>query len=82
MNSPDRLILRVEVEEVITKGDIIEDYPENGRGHSCLMMAHVFTERVIHVVCAPKKEYLTVISAYLPHPDKWESDLSTRESKE
>ena len=78
MNSPDRLILRKEIEEVIIKGDVIEDYPEDARGHSGLIMANVSTGRVVHVVCAPKQEYLTVISAYLPNPDKWQADMKTR----
>ncbi|MBI1922749.1 DUF4258 domain-containing protein [Candidatus Poribacteria bacterium] len=82
MNRSDRLISRHEVIEVIVHGEIIEDYPEDVRGHSCLLMALVTTGRVIHVVCAPKEEYLTIVSAYIPSPDKWESDFKTRKLKE
>ncbi len=82
MNRPDRLITRHEVIEVILHGEIIEDYPEDVRGHSCLLMALVSTGRVIHVVCAPKRDYLTIISAYIPSPDRWESDFKTRKPKE
>ncbi|MBF0289806.1 MAG: DUF4258 domain-containing protein [SAR324 cluster bacterium] len=78
LNSPNRLILRKEVEEVTNKRDIIENYPEDARGHSSLMMARVTTEQVIHIVCAPKQEYLAVISTYLPNLDKWEVDLKIR----
>jgi hypothetical protein len=78
MNRPDRLITRSEVREVILHGEIIEDYPEDVRGHSCLLMALVTTGRVIHLVCAPKTSYLTIISAYIPSADKWESDFKTR----
>ena len=34
--------------------------------------------RSIHVVCQPKHEYLAIITAYVPSPDEWESDLKTR----
>jgi len=37
MARPDRMILEEEVQEVIFTGEIIEDYPEDIRGHSCLM---------------------------------------------
>jgi len=35
MNLPERMITK---EEVILNGEIIEDYPDDIRGHSCLMM--------------------------------------------
>ncbi len=82
MNRPDRLIARHEVIEVILQGEIIEDYPEDVRGHSCLLMASVSTGRVIHVVCAPKRDYLTIISAYIPSPDRWENDFRARRPRE
>lgn len=34
--------------------------------------------RTIHVVCAPKKDYLAVITAYIPTLDKWEKDFKCR----
>lgn len=78
---PDRMITKEEVRETILQGEIIEDYPEDTRGHSCLLMAFVATKRIIHVVCSPKQEYLTIISAYLPNADQWASDFKTRKSK-
>ena len=82
MNRPERLITRHEVREVILHGELIEDYPEDVRGHSCLLMALATTGRVVHVVCAPKKEYITIISAYIPSPDRWKNDFKTRKPKE
>jgi hypothetical protein len=78
MMQPDRMISRAEVREVVLTGEIIEDYPEDARGHSCLMLGATSAGRPIHVVCAPKKEYLAIISAYPPDPEKWEADLKTR----
>ncbi|MDQ3918414.1 MAG: DUF4258 domain-containing protein [Acidobacteriota bacterium] len=35
MSRPDRLITTAEIRRVIERGEIIEDYPEDVRGHSC-----------------------------------------------
>lgn len=59
-------------------GEIIEDYPEDVRGHSCLILGPGESGRQIHVVCAPKTGYLAIITAYLPEADEWDSDLKTR----
>lgn len=75
---PDRMISRQEIETVIYTGEIIEDYPEDVRGHSCLVLGLGDNTRPIHIVCAPKDEYLTIISAYLPIPEKWSADFKRR----
>jgi len=54
MARPDRMITTDEVKKVVFNGEIIEEYPENSRGESCLI-CHNFAERFLHVVCAPKK---------------------------
>ena len=77
MSRPDRMITTDEVREAVLSGKIIEEYPEDQRGESCLVM-HTTQNRIIHVVCAPKAEYLAVITAYLPSPDQWSSDFKTR----
>jgi len=38
MSRPDRMISTADVRKVIEEGEIIEDYPEDSRGHSCLML--------------------------------------------
>lgn len=38
MNSPDRMISTEEVRDVISHGVLVENYPEDVRGHSCLML--------------------------------------------
>lgn len=37
MTHPEQMISTSEVRKVILEGEIIEDYPEDARGHSCLM---------------------------------------------
>ena len=63
MNAPERMIKKGEVYEAIENGQVVEDYPSDPRGHSCLIEARV-ADRTIHVVCAPKDEYLAIITVY------------------
>jgi hypothetical protein len=77
MNSPERMISTQEVRAVILHGELIEDYPDDVRGHSCLMLGRGM-DRPVHVVCAPKRDYLAVITAYLPSAEQWASDWRTR----
>jgi hypothetical protein len=37
--------------------------------------------RPVHVVCAPKEEYLAIITSYIPSLKKWEADYKTRRKK-
>ena len=61
MNYPERMIATIEVRNVLFHGEIIEEYPEDVRGHSCLMLGYGAENRPIHVVCAPKDDYLVII---------------------
>ena len=72
------MITTGEVRSVISEGEVIEDYPEDSRGHSCLILGEGEDGRRIHVVCSPKEDYLAIITAYLPAPDMWEDDSRTR----
>ncbi len=38
MSRPDRMISTADVRKVIEEGEVIEDYPEDARGHSCLIL--------------------------------------------
>ena len=77
MSRPDRMITTDEIKEAVLSGEVIEEYPEDQRGESCLVF-HAKQNRVIHVVCAPKNEYLAIITAYLPAPELWLSDFKSR----
>jgi hypothetical protein len=41
----------IEIKEALLSGKIIEDYPEDKRGHSCLVQGKTLTGRDIHAVC-------------------------------
>jgi len=81
MNTPDRMIATQEVRAAIFHGAVIEDYPADARGHSCLILGRGTGGRPIHAVCAPKPDYLAVITAYLPSPEQWKPDWRTRREK-
>lgn len=78
MSRPDRMITAPEVRSVIEQGEVIEDYPEDQRGHSCLMIGYGNDGRPIHVVCSPEEDYLAIITAYIPDREQWENDFKTR----
>ena len=78
MSRPERMITPREVESVVTTGEVIEDYPNDPRGHSCLMLGRGDINRALHVVCSPKDEYLAIITAYLPDPGQWSPDFKRR----
>jgi hypothetical protein len=78
MSRPDRMISVQEVRRVVLRGEIVEDYPEDARGHSCLILGTGEAGRKIHVVCAPRREYLAIITAYVPERDEWDSEFRIR----
>lgn len=77
ISRPDRMISTDEIREAVFHGEVIEEYPHDQRGESCLLL-HVQPNRALHVVCAPKNEYLTVITAYIPSPEQWSADFKVR----
>jgi len=78
MSRPERMITPQEVERVVMTGELVEDYPHDSRGHSCLLLGFGDIGRAIHVVCSPKTDYLAVITAYLPDTDQWLPDYRRR----
>lgn len=78
MTRPERMITPQEVERVVMTGELVEDYPHDSRGHSCLLLGQGDMGRAIHVVCAPKTDYLAVITAYLPDATQWSPDYRRR----
>jgi len=43
------------------------------------MLGWIRDERPVHVVCAPKGDYLAVITAYAPDSGQWSPDFTRRE---
>ena len=76
-----RRIKAEDIEQVVETGTIIEAYPEDRRGPSCLILGFV-GKRPLHVVCGRlDAEEILVITAYEPDPAEWESDGKTRKRR-
>ena len=80
MARPKRMISPSEIRKVIANGEIIENYPGDVRGHSCLLMGEGEGGRPIHTVCTPKDDYLAIITAYIPSLEDWEEGFKERKS--
>jgi hypothetical protein len=78
MLRPERMISMAEVHHIVEHGELIEDYTDDVRRHSCLLLGYGGKGRPIHVVCSPKDEYLAVITVYLPRAEQWDDHFRTR----
>jgi hypothetical protein len=78
MSRPDRMITTSEVRNVVASGEVIENYPDDLRGPSCLILGYGEMGRPIHLVCSPKPDFLAIITAYLPNEDEWSDDFRVR----
>ena len=72
----DQTILREisvqDIRDVIRKGEIIEDYPDDKYGQSCLIFGITQHNRPIHIQCSyPSRSIVKVITAYEPNPALW-----------
>lgn len=57
--------------------EVIEDYPADPRGPSCLIHGSNSDGRILHIqVSYPPT--VTIITMYEPAADRWQSDLKTR----
>ncbi|NJN82160.1 MAG: DUF4258 domain-containing protein [Caldilineaceae bacterium] len=54
-----------QVEEALLDGKILEQYPDSGRGESCLVVGFS-GETPIHVVCGWRGEKIALITVYIP----------------
>ena len=70
-----------DIEEAVKTGNIIEEYPDDPRGYSCLILGLV-DERPLHVLCGRlDAEEVLIITAYEPDPQEWENNWRTRKKR-
>jgi hypothetical protein len=61
-----------ELRESIAHGELIEDYPNDKYGPSCLIFGFTHAMRPIHVQCSyPSRPLLKVITLYEPDSERW-----------
>lgn len=72
----DQSILRrisvKEMREAIASSQVIEDYPDDKYGPSCLVFGLTETNRPLHIQCShPSRPLIKIITLYEPGPDEW-----------
>ena len=61
-----------DLHDVIANGTVIEDYPEDKYGPSCLILGVTSKKRPIHIQCSyPSRPILKIITLYEPDPALW-----------
>jgi hypothetical protein len=68
----DEHILVEELEQSIMLGELLEDYPDDPRGHSCLILGFTQGDQPVHSVWGLLPDgRVRVITVYVPLPPKW-----------
>jgi len=70
----DRSVVRhigmQELRESVAKGEVIEDYPDDKYGPSCLVFGETAAGRPLHVQCShPTRTPVRIITLYEPTPE-------------
>ena len=67
-----------EVREIFVDGEVIEDYPQDKYGPSCLIFGKTKSGRPLHIQCSyPLRPLVKIITLYEPDPELWR-DFKTR----
>ncbi|MBE3573465.1 MAG: DUF4258 domain-containing protein [Moorella humiferrea] len=69
-----------DVAKILAHGEILEDYPNDPRGPSALVLGYTESGRPFHAVCAfDPSGTLLIITVYEPEPPKWENARTRRQ---
>lgn len=73
----------VDVIDATPSGEVIEDYPTDPRGASCLVLIVVGNDRPVHAVWAfdAGSGRAILITVYRPDPSRWSDDFRNRRRK-
>jgi hypothetical protein len=67
-----RRITVQELREAIMAGEVIEEYPNDKYGPSCLIFGFTIANRPLHVQCSyPSRTLVKIITLYEPKPKIW-----------
>ncbi len=75
-HATDQSILRdisiIEIRESVGNGEIIEDYPNDKYGPSCLIFGMTSSLRPLHIQCSyPNRSLVKIITVYEPNHAEW-----------
>jgi len=62
-----------EVEEALLFGRVLENYPDDRRGESCLVVGYSNSGIPVHIVCGERGDKLVIITVYIPSPPKFKT---------
>lgn len=77
----ERSTSRKDISNVLYKGRIIEQYPDDYPHPSCLIAGEDLNGKPLHIVVACNGSFLTMVTVYYPDLDTFENDLITRKEK-
>ena len=67
-----RQVTLQDMRETITAGEIIEDYPDDKYGPSCLILGYTQAGRPLHIQCSyPSRPLVKIITLYEPDANLW-----------
>ncbi len=72
-----RAVTEAETVEAILSGEIIEEYPKDKYGPSCLLYGRTQAGRALHVLCSLPPR-IRVITVYQPDPAEWLDERQRR----
>ena len=73
----ERDIREEDVAHVVSRGKVIENYPDDKPYPSCLLLGWL-NGRPIHVVSATTEHEIIIITVYEPDPARWQPDFEKR----
>jgi hypothetical protein len=80
------ILRRIQVQEVrdaIASGQVIEDYPDDRYGSSCLISGLTQDQRPIHVHCSyPSRPIIKIVTLYEPDPPRWNANFTQRRNSD
>lgn len=72
-----------DIESAVVSGEIIEQYPEDMRGPSCLVLGFSTKGRPVHLVIGfLSTGWVRIITVYVPNREEWEADWKTRKRRD
>ena len=66
-------LLVTEIEQAVIDGRVLEEYPDTGRGESCLIAGFSNEGKPIHIVCGLRGNFIVIITVYIPTPPKFKT---------
>ena len=77
--SIQRSIAPAEIQQAVADGEIIEDYPDDYYGPSCLILGYTLTQRPLHIHCTyATRPLVKIITVYQPDPLEWVENYKVR----